>query len=169
VRGVKSIDVPSGDIVFIDEFDQIRTSGPAFKDVRLGVQRGLLKMLELTAPPKGGFNRPQQPRIPFDTTEVIFVCCGDFVGFEDIIAKSLGGGGFGFAQMSENYQVGVDGFAGRSSVPPRSWHEICYASWQCGLRMGIDGACHNFLEEANKATIDSRWFCGKPRNRVRAE
>jgi hypothetical protein len=109
------------------------------------------------------------PRFPPTRPTSCSTAAGAFVILEDIIAKRLGWGGFGFHQLSENYQVGVDGFAGRSSVPPRSWHEICYASWQCGLRMGIDGACHNFLEEANKATIDSRWFCGKPRNRVRAE
>jgi hypothetical protein len=101
-------------------------------------------------PPECGYKRPMQPEIPFDTTNVLFICGGAFVGLEDIIPKRLGRGGFAFDQLSENYQVGVDGFAGRSIVPPRSWHEICYASWQCGLRMGIDGACHNFLEEANK-------------------
>jgi hypothetical protein len=109
-----------------------------------------------------------RPPLPSDTTNVVFICGGAFGGLEDTNAMGLGRGGFGFAQVSENYQVGVDGLAGRNIVPPRSWHEICYASWQCGLRMDIDGACHNFLEEANKA-IDSRWFCGKPRNRVRAD
>jgi ATP-dependent Clp protease ATP-binding subunit ClpX len=80
VSPTKSIDVPRGDIVFIDEFDQIRTSGPAFKDVRIGVQRGLLKKLELTVPPKGGFKHPMQPNIPFDTTDVLLVCGGAIVG-----------------------------------------------------------------------------------------
>ena len=46
-----------------------------------------------------------QPGIPFDTTNVLFICGGAFVGLEDIIAKRLGRGGFGFSQMSENRQV----------------------------------------------------------------
>lgn len=50
-----------------------------------------------------------QPGIPFDTTNVLFICGGAFVGLEDIIAKRLGRGGFGFGQMSENRQVAADG------------------------------------------------------------
>jgi ATP-dependent Clp protease ATP-binding subunit ClpX len=46
-----------------------------------------------------------QPGIPFDTTNVLFICGGAFVGLEDIIAKRLGRGGFGFGQVSENRQV----------------------------------------------------------------
>ena len=58
-----------------------------------------------TVPPQGGYKHPQQPGIPFDTTNVLFICGGAFVGLEDIIAKRLGQGGFGFGQMSENRQV----------------------------------------------------------------
>jgi ATP-dependent Clp protease ATP-binding subunit ClpX len=50
-----------------------------------------------------------QPGIPFDTTNVLFICGGAFVGLEDIIAKRLGRGGFGFGQMPENRQVVADG------------------------------------------------------------
>ena len=56
-------------------------------------------------PPQGAYKHPQQPGIPFDTTNVLFICGGAFVGLEDIIAKRLGRGGFGFEQMSENRQV----------------------------------------------------------------
>jgi ATP-dependent Clp protease ATP-binding subunit ClpX len=113
VSPTRSIDVPRGDIVFIDEFDQIRTSGPAFKDVRLGVQRGLLKKLELTVPPVGGFTRPQQPSIPFGTTNVLLICGGAFVDLEDLSAKKLDQGGIGFHQLSETCQVPVDGLLRR--------------------------------------------------------
>jgi len=58
-------------------------------------------------PPQGGYKHPQQPGIPFDTTNVLFICGGAFVGLEDIIAKHLGRGGFG--QMSENRQAAADG------------------------------------------------------------
>jgi ATP-dependent Clp protease ATP-binding subunit ClpX len=72
----------------------------------------LLKLLEgtiATVPPQGGFKHPQQPGIPFDTSNVLFICGGAFVGLEDIIAKRLGRGGFGFGQMPENRQVAADG------------------------------------------------------------
>ena len=99
-------------IVYIDEIDMIKTTGSGFKDLRLGVQHALLKLIEgsvATVPPQGGFKHPAQPGIPFDTTNVLFICGGAFVGLEDIIAKRLGRGGFGFGQMSENRQVAADG------------------------------------------------------------
>jgi len=106
------IEVAQRGIVYIDEIDKTRSGGSGGKDLRLGVQHALLKMLEgtiATVPPQGGYKHSQQPGIPFDTTNVLFICGGAFVGLEDIIAKSLGRGGFGFGQMSENRQVVADG------------------------------------------------------------
>jgi len=57
----------------------------------------------------GWLQAHQQPGVPFDTTNVLLICGGAFVGLEDIIAKRLGRGGFGFGQMSENRQVTPDG------------------------------------------------------------
>ena len=115
----KLIQVAEGDmdaaqrgIVYIDEIDKIQRSGSGFKDIKLGVQHGLLKILEgtiATVPPLGGYKHHQQPGVPFDTTNVLFICGGAFVGLDDIIAKRLGRGGFGFGQMSENRQVVADG------------------------------------------------------------
>jgi ATP-dependent Clp protease ATP-binding subunit ClpX len=115
----KLIQVAEGDmdaaqrgIVYIDEIDKIQRSGSGFKDMRLGVQQSLLKLIEgtvATVPPQGGYKHPMQPGIPFDTTNVLFICGGAFVGLEDIIAKRLGRGGFGFGQISENCQVAADG------------------------------------------------------------
>ena len=99
-------------IVYIDEIDKIRSGGSGFKDLRLGVQHALLKMLEgtvATVPPAGGYKHPAQPGVPFDTTNVLFICGGAFVGLEEIIAKRLGRSGFGFGQVSENRQVVGDG------------------------------------------------------------
>ena len=62
-----------------------------------------------TVPPHGGYKHPAQPGVPFDTTNVLFICGGAFVGLEEIIAKRLGRGGFGFGRMSENRQVAGDG------------------------------------------------------------
>ena len=62
-----------------------------------------------TVPPAGGYKQSGSTRVPFDTTNVLFICGGAFVGLEDIIAKRLGRGGFGFGQMSENRQVAADG------------------------------------------------------------
>ncbi len=106
------MDAAQRGIVYIDEVDKIRSGGSGFKDLRLGVQHALLKMLEgsvATVPPQGGWKHPAQPGIPFDTTNVLFICGGAFVGLEDIIAKRLGRDGFGFGQASENRQVADDG------------------------------------------------------------
>ncbi len=106
------MDAAQRGIVYIDEIDKIKAGGSGFKDLRLGVQCALLKMLEgvvATVPPAGGYKHPAQPGVPFDTTNVLFICGGAFVGLEDIIAKRLGKNGFGFGQMSENRQVASDG------------------------------------------------------------
>ena len=52
---------------------------------------------------------PEAARHPLRHDNALFICGGAFVGLEDIIAKRLGRGGFGFDQLSENYQVVADG------------------------------------------------------------
>ncbi len=102
------VNVAQQGIVFIDEIDKIKAGGSGYKDLRQGVQHALLKMLErtiATVPPQGGWKHPAQPGIPFDTSQILFICGGAFVGLEDIIAKRLGRGGIGFGQMSGNSQV----------------------------------------------------------------
>ncbi len=87
---------------------QDQRSGSGHKDLRLGVQTALLQMLQgtvTTVPPQGGWEHPAQPGITFDTSQVLFICDRPFVGLEDIIAKRLGRGGFGFGQTAQTSQV----------------------------------------------------------------
>jgi ATP-dependent Clp protease ATP-binding subunit ClpX len=73
------VDAAQRGIVYTDEIDKLRASGTGGKDMRLGVQHTLLKMLEGTiarVSTEGGWKHPMQPGIPFDTTNILFVCGG---------------------------------------------------------------------------------------------